>query len=119
MRHAWFLFAGVGLLTALAGCHPCQHTAGVCDCDPPPVGALVYGTYAPPAPAHAGPVYATPGVPGTVVPAMPPAPLSRSLPKGHPAARTGAATVATPKTLPTAPSSTATSPTSIATPPIP
>jgi hypothetical protein len=66
---------GLGLAASAVGCYTCQHTAGVCDCDPPPVA---YVLQPPPRPAYAtvavAPVATTrilpavPGSPGTPLP---------------------------------------------------
>ena len=37
MRAAFVFVLGLGLVASAVGCAICQHTAGVCDCDPPPV----------------------------------------------------------------------------------
>jgi hypothetical protein len=51
MRTAGILVLGLGLATSGLGCYICQHTAGVCDCDPPPVH---YVLLPPPRPAPMG-----------------------------------------------------------------
>lgn len=52
----------VGLI--LTGCHTINKTAGVCDCDPPPVATLLAEPALPPhlctPPNHAGPYLAAP-----------------------------------------------------------
>jgi hypothetical protein len=41
MRRLWMLYLTLGLV-ATQGCHKTlQHTCGVCDCYPPPVGSLL------------------------------------------------------------------------------
>jgi hypothetical protein len=83
MRAATLFVLGLALAASALGCYPCQHTAGVCDCDPPPVHYVLqppprpaYGSiglypgipaYTPPAPAGGVPVTVTP----EAVPAMP------------------------------------------------
>jgi hypothetical protein len=67
MRRAWLFAFGVTLFSSVLGCHPCHHTAGVCDCDPPPVGAVLYGR---PPLAQPAPPVAT-GAPGVLLPADP------------------------------------------------
>jgi hypothetical protein len=47
MRILGMLLLGAGLLMPGLGCS-LQHTAGPCDCDPPPVGSLLIA----PSPAH-------------------------------------------------------------------
>ena len=55
MRAARIMVLGLGLAALGLGCYTCQHTAGVCDCDPPPVQ---YVLLPPPRPApHGGPIY--------------------------------------------------------------
>jgi hypothetical protein len=56
MCRAWSLLVGAGLLGSALGCHHCQYTAGVCDCNPPPVGLYA----APPPPVPHGPPAAAP-----------------------------------------------------------
>ncbi len=77
MRTACIIIVGLGLTASGLGCYLCQHTAGVCDCDPPPVH---YVLLPPPAPAPIGgmsyPIGAPaplPPVPGPGVPSGPPA----------------------------------------------
>jgi hypothetical protein len=41
MRPAGILILGVGVVAAAMGCSHCQYTAGVCDCDPPPVESVL------------------------------------------------------------------------------
>jgi len=48
MRRVALMLAGLCLLGSVVGCKTLQHTAGVCDCYPPPVGELLKlpaGTY--------------------------------------------------------------------------
>jgi len=86
MRRVTIGLAGLCLLGLVVGCHTCQHTAGVCDCYPPPVGELLKlpaGTYChghfTPSPT-AGPMIPAvsqtappmPGVPGGEVLPVPP-----------------------------------------------
>jgi hypothetical protein len=47
MRHVLLLACGLGLAFAASGCKHIQYTAGVCDCDPPPVHTVVASPYAP------------------------------------------------------------------------
>jgi hypothetical protein len=43
MRRALVLMLSAGLLAAGMGCSKaCQHTAGVCDCNPPPVDSVLH-----------------------------------------------------------------------------
>lgn len=51
MRHVLLLAVGLSLAFATLGCKTFQYTAGVCDCDPPPVHSVLQSPYAP-----AGPV---------------------------------------------------------------
>jgi hypothetical protein len=67
MRRAWLFAFGVSLFSSVLGCHPCHHTAGVCDCDPPPTGAVLYGR---PPLAQPAPPVATP-MTGMLVPGDP------------------------------------------------
>lgn len=42
MRRWWSLLVVLGLITT-QGCKTVRHTAGVCDCNPPPVESLLKG----------------------------------------------------------------------------
>jgi hypothetical protein len=44
MRRLFVLLAGVGLISAAAGCY---HTGGKCDCVPPVQPCCIYGLYPP------------------------------------------------------------------------
>lgn len=95
MRRLWMLYLTLGLV-ATQGCHKTlQHTCGVCDCYPPPVGSLlvapcpssshdavtpVHGPYAP------APYAAMPAVSGNTAT---PANGSPILGGGAPAAKLG------------------------------
>jgi hypothetical protein len=46
------LLLACGLALSAVGCKSYQCTAGVCDCDPPPVHSVLRSPYAP---VHAGP----------------------------------------------------------------
>ncbi len=72
MRSVGIFFLGLGLAASGLGCYLCQHTAGVCDCDPPPVHyvllppprpAPVGGMHYPVSTAHILPPAPGPGVP--------------------------------------------------------
>ena len=61
MRRFWGLCCGIVLAAAFFGCSTIQYTAGICDCDAPPVQSLME---APRLPAHLCPPPALPpGVP--------------------------------------------------------
>jgi hypothetical protein len=74
MRRAWLFVFGLSLFSPVLGCHPWHHTAGVCDGDPPPVWATLYGrpSLAQPAPPVVSPVSGMPLPHG----AHPPEPFS-------------------------------------------
>jgi len=44
-RHVLLLACGLGLAFAATGCKHIQCTAGVCDCDPPPVHTVLASPY--------------------------------------------------------------------------
>jgi hypothetical protein len=69
MRRAWILLMSVGLVAGGLGCSKtCQHTAGVCDCDPPPVESILRpyaGTTPTAVPGSAG-IATVPSAPATM-----------------------------------------------------
>jgi hypothetical protein len=74
MRRMWIWAAGAGLLAVGLGCSKtCQHTAGVCDCCPPPVESVLtpYANVSLPGPPTAPPPAVAPIAP--VPTAAPPA----------------------------------------------
>jgi hypothetical protein len=96
-----------GLLTAVLGCYHFQHTAGVCDCDPPPTWSTLYNY-----PGHTRP--AVPGM-GSLPPhpptqgplgppaSIPPAPLVVPAPTVVPAPLPGPVTAPAPEIIPALP----------------
>jgi len=103
MRRLWILFLGVGLLSTALGCvKTLQYTAGICDCNPPPVETVLaqpcpqyhpivnpYTQFAPPPyvpvsnPGAVPAVQAAPAQPQMIVPPQVPTPSAGSpLPSG-------------------------------------
>jgi hypothetical protein len=77
MRRALLLMVP-SLLAGVLGCHHLRHTAGVCDCDPEPVGANLYSYpgYTKPAIAATGARALPVGVPGALPVAPTPTPVA-------------------------------------------
>jgi hypothetical protein len=48
MRRIWSLCCCLGLLATVVGCGAYRYTAGVCDCAPPPIEALLQPVQLPP-----------------------------------------------------------------------
>jgi hypothetical protein len=78
MRTAWIFVLGLGLTASALGCYTCQHTAGVCDCDPPPVYSVLQP---PPRPTYGSGIGAYPAIPRVAPPVVAsPAPMPTNAP---------------------------------------